>query len=217
MVPRARESAPESPTFSSNNSRLASVNDDAQQTCVTPGALTEKSDFLQPDTEQRENIMHWQIATAVRDMNAADNSVPFTITACRREGASTQELKKVTCKVCKPLISQPRSTEQVANVLFARAVQATDNDHWVTFHCNGCDCSPIDSQEFTYEPQWVSIQRLVTLIHHAAHDHYLGTEVCMSVHTTPLSVYELNLAVGKEPGTMHEEKWRERVLNPEKV
>lgn len=163
--------------------------------------------------------MHWQIATTVRDLNATDNAVPFTVTACLREGSSTQDLKKVTCKVCKPLISQPRSTEQVANVLFARAVQATDAEHWVTIHCNGCDCTPIDSQEFTYEPQWVSIGRLVTLIEHAAYSHHLGTEVRMSVHHTPFSVYELNLAVGKEPGTMHEEKWRARssVADPRKV
>jgi hypothetical protein len=153
--------------------------------------------------------MHWQIASAVRDRNAVDNSA-FTFNACQQSGNSTQVLKKVTCKVCKPLIAQPRTPEQVAALLYYRAVSETDNEHWVTFECNGCECQGVDSQEFTYEPQWVSIGRLITLLGHAAHDHSMGTEVVLSRHETPLSVYELNLALGVPSRTDHEERWRQR-------
>lgn len=161
--------------------------------------------------------MHWQIATAARDVNAQDNSA-FTINACQREGKGTQVLKKVTCKTCKPLITQPRTPEQVAAVLYNQALTKTDNEHWVTIRCNNCEsCAEVDSQEFTYEPQWQSIGRIITLLGHVAYEHAFGTEVRMCVQYAPFSVYELNLAIGKVAQTTHEEKWRERVTNPEAV
>lgn len=156
--------------------------------------------------------MHWKIATAVRDQNAADNSA-FTFNACMREGAGTQALKKVTCKVCKPLIEQPRTPEQVAAVLYQRVLSETTDAVWVTLGCNACDCEPVDTQEFTYEAQWVSIGKIVRLLGHVAYDHAVGSEVIVSRHECVFSVYQLNLALGKQPLNNHEDAWRQRVLS----
>lgn len=157
--------------------------------------------------------MHWQVATAVRDNNALDNRA-FVVNACQKEGASTQEVKKVTCKVCKPLTKSPRTPEQVAALLYNRVV-TEKSDFWVTLDCNGCDCDAVDTQEFTYEPQWVSIGRILKLLGHVAHDHALGTELVYSRHEAPWSVYQLNLALGVPSRTQHEENWRVRTREAE--
>lgn len=154
--------------------------------------------------------MHWQLATEVRDVNAADNSA-FTINACSRTGNATQVIKQVTCKVCKPLTKSPQTPTQVANLLYQKAVAVNATDDWATIHCNGCEgCNSISSEEFEYEAQWVSIGKITTLLGHVAYDHAFGTEVQFSVHTVPFTVYELNWALGKAPQTQHEEDFRER-------
>lgn len=164
--------------------------------------------------------MHWQVATAVRDNNAQDNSA-FTVNACGKTGAGHQSPKKVTCKACKPLIEHPRTPEQVAALLYNRVVTDTEkSDFWVSLQCNGCDCSPLDCSMFTYDPQWVSIGQIITLLGHVAYDHAFGTELVYSRHEAPFPVYSLNFALGKTAGTEHEENWRVRtglVAEPEKV
>lgn len=156
--------------------------------------------------------MHWKIATAVRDANAVDNSA-FTFNACMREGNGTQALKKVTCKTCKPLIDMPRTPEQVAAILYQRVLAETTESVWVTLECNSCSGDPVDTQEFTYEPQWLSIGKIVRLLGHVAHDHMLGTEVVLTRHECVFSVYQLNLALSKPAATNHEDAWRQRVLS----
>lgn len=153
--------------------------------------------------------MHWQIATAVRDNNASDNSA-FTFNACRQEGKGTQVTKKVTCKTCKPLTVQPRTPEQVSNLLYQTALTETTEEVWVKIACNSCECDTIDTQEFTYEPQWVSIGRIVHLLGHVAFDHMMGSEVRVIRESAPFTVYELNFALGKQAGTQHEAAFRER-------
>jgi hypothetical protein len=155
--------------------------------------------------------MHWYIPTNTVDANEGGT---FFVNACSSDGQRhTEDPKKITCKVCKAIYRRPRTPIQAAAKVLQQVIteqeEGRKSDFFVTVQCNAC---PNDVDTFGwYESveQHHEITKMINLLEHCAFEHVGGAEVLFIRHYTPMSVYELNLAMGKPAMTTHEERWRE--------
>lgn len=162
--------------------------------------------------EREENIMHWDLASAT--LSASNGEDTFHFNACLREGAGTNVLKKVTCRSCAPLVEFPRTPLQAANLLYARMLERSQEVTksptfcWVTAQCNACTDREVGLNELTYMPEHQAMSKLMGFFTHCAFDHSLGAEPIVRVDYDGISVYAVNLAMGKDSATEAEASWR---------
>ena len=156
--------------------------------------------------------MHWYIPTETETVGVGGT---FFVNACLAEGSRGTEVpKKITCKACKALYAHPRTPGQTAAKLVQTIIAEQENgrqEYSVEVKCNSCD---FDLDVFGwYESVELHdlVHRMIHFLGHVAYDHTYGADVLLTRQYTLMSVYELNLGLGKPALTMAEDKWRERV------
>lgn len=157
--------------------------------------------------------MHWYIPTENETVNVGGT---FFVNACLGEGnRHTEDPKKITCRACKALFEYPRTPGQTAAKLVQHIIDEQEegrkSDFFVEVSCNGCDYDLDVFGWYESEELHVLVAKMIHFLSHVAYDHAYGTEVRVTRETTPMSVYQLNLGMGKPAQTTHEEKWRERM------
>jgi hypothetical protein len=154
--------------------------------------------------------MHWDLASAT--VSASNEAETFHFNACLREGAATSELKKVTCKSCKPLTEFPRTPLQAANLLWTRMrahhVQDPKSQtfSFVITECNTCT-HEMGLNELSYVPEHQAVNMLMNFLNHCAYEHG-GSEPIIRVDFDGINNFPLALAMGLPARTDAEVKWR---------
>lgn len=149
--------------------------------------------------------MHWQLTVNQVNVNTSE---PLTINACLHEGRGTDALKKVTCRTCKEKIAAPATLLQAANLYWHHIERIQEkSDFHAALVCNAC-LEEFDAINAQYQDPQERIGRLMSFLTHCAYDHSLGAEPMLSAVWAPLSIYELNRAIGKPAATEYEAKWR---------
>lgn len=153
-------------------------------------------------------MTHWSIPTTLEQ---AEVGGTFYVNACgslaTAPRAKTEDPKKVTCKLCKEAYKMPRSRQSIAAKVWLQIEAAKQSDFLVKVCCNACD-HELHAYDLGTNHTFQDLRTIVAFLEHCAYVHMGGSEYVVYVEQSPVSVYELNRAMGKLPMTQHEEDWR---------